>query len=133
MNKPFLRAARPLLIIFVALTAFFITGNDWLQRQGINQELLLIGNLIIFLATMAALWMLFKGGRSDNPQSFVRAMYGSFMIRFFVILAAAFFYMILAKKTVNKPGLVVCLVLYFVYSVIEISQLLKMLKRKKNA
>jgi len=133
MNKEFLRAIRPLLIVFIALTAFFITGKNWLLSQGLNNEVLIIGNLIIFFSTIAAVWVLLKGGHSGNAQSFVRAMYGSFMIRFFVILAAAFFYMILAKKNLNKPGLVACLFIYALYSFIEISQLLKMLKRKKNA
>ena len=133
MNKELLLALRPLLILFVALTAFFITGKNWLGKQGINYEVLLIGNLIIFLVTCIALWILLKEERSNNPQRFVRAMYGSFMIRFFVILIAAFLYMMIAKKAVNKPGIIICMALYAIYSFIEISQLLKMLKRKKNA
>ncbi len=133
MNKDFIRSIRPLFIIFIALTAFFITGNKWLVEKGINHEVLIIGNLIIFSATILALWVLLKAGDSSNPQSFVRAMYGSFMVRFFVILVAAFVYIMTAKKNVNKPGIIGCAVIYAVYSVLEISVLLKMMKKKKNA
>jgi hypothetical protein len=133
MNKTFLQAIRPMLVIFVALTAFFITGKNWLIKQGINQEVLLIGNLIIAFASIASLWVLLKAGGSTNPQSFVRSMYGSFMIRFFVILVAAFIYIMTAKKNVNKPAIIGCAAIYIVYSFIEISILLKLMKRKKDA
>ena len=133
MNKTFLQAIRPMLVIFVALSAFFITGKNWLIKQGIDHEVLIIGNVVIALASIASLWVLLKAGRSANPQSFVRSMYGSFMIRFFVILVAAFIYIITAKKNVNKPAIVSCAAIYIVYSFIEISILLKLLKRKKDA
>ena len=133
MNKTFLQVIRPLLIVFVALTAFFITGKSWLQKQGIDPEVLIIGNLVIFAATIGALWVLMKGGASGNPQSFVRSMYGSFMIRFFVIILAAFIYIMTAKKNVNKPAIIACAGIYMVYSFIERSILLKLMKRKKDA
>jgi hypothetical protein len=39
--------------------------------------------------------------RSENPQAFVRAVMGSFIIRFFVVAIAAFVYIMVAKQTVN--------------------------------
>jgi ATP synthase I chain. len=132
MNKTLLQAIRPLLVIFVVLTGFFIIGKDWFFRQGIDNEVLIVGNLVMFVATIASLLILFRGGRSTNPQQFVRSMYGSFMIRFFLILVAAFIYIMSAKKNVNKPALVICAVLYFVYSFIEISILLRVMKKKQH-
>jgi hypothetical protein len=50
-----------------------------------------------------------------------------------VIAIAAFIYIQMAKKEVNKPALFACMGLYLVYTFIEISTLTKMLKQKKNA
>jgi hypothetical protein len=133
MIKAFFRSIRPLLIVFLALTGFFLGGKAWLIRQGFNTDVLLLGNLLIFLATIAAMWVLVKGTNSSNPQAAVRSMYGSFMVRFFVIAIVAFIYIMTVKRDVNKPALIACAALYFIYSFLEISALLKLLKTKKNA
>ena len=133
MSKELFSALRPLFIIFVALTAFIITGKSWLEKHNFNQEVLLIGHLVIVITTIASIILLLRGGRSTNPQGFVRSMYGSFMIRFFVILLAAFIYIMTAKKAVNKPALVALAIMYMLYSFMEVAVLIKLLKPKKNA
>ena len=60
-------------------------------------------------------------------------MYGSFMIKFFLIAIVAFVYIMVARKNVNKPGLIVCGLLYIVYTVLETGALMKLLKQRKNA
>jgi apolipoprotein N-acyltransferase len=69
---------------------------------------------------------------STSPGSSVRGMYGSFMIKFFICLVAAFVYMLLAKKNVNKAALIICMGLYIVYTAIEVSALQKLLKQKSK-
>jgi hypothetical protein len=77
--------------------------------------------------------MLQRSLNSSNPQSFVRAMYGSFILKFFVLVIAAFAYIMLAKKDVNKQALFTCMGLYLIFTFIEISALTKKMKQKKNA
>ena len=55
------------------------------------------------------------------------------MIKFFICAIAAFVYIMAAKKNVNKPGLFICMGLYIVYTSLEISSVMKLLKQKKNA
>ena len=88
---------------------------------------------MIWLATLISLFVLIRGERTTQPQAFVRSMYGSFLIRFFLILIAAFVYIMTAKKNVNKPALVICAGLYILYAGLEISALLRSLKNKKTA
>ena len=38
---------RPIIILFIGLNAFFITGKNWLAKQGIDNEVLILGNLVI--------------------------------------------------------------------------------------
>jgi hypothetical protein len=124
---------RPIIILFIVLNAFFLTGKNWLAKQGIDNEVLIMGNLVIGVATALAFWVTFRSLASANPNASVRGMYGSFMIKFFICIIAAFAYILIAKKNVNKPALFVCMGLYIVYTFIEVSTLTKVLKEKKNA
>ncbi len=133
MNKDLLRLLRPLLIIFILINAFAITGNNWLEKNSVDQSVLIAGNLLLFLVSLTAFLITYRSLRSSNPQAFVRAMYGSFMIKFFLIAIVAFVYIMVARKNVNKPGLIACGVLYIVYTVLETGALMKLLKQRKNA
>lgn len=133
MNKSLLHSIRPLLLIFVFTTAFCITGKGWLAKQGINQEVLVTGNLLLFGVSLLAFLITDRALKSTNPQAFVRAMYGSFMIKFFVVAIVAFIYIMVVKKDVSKPALIACAGLYIIYTAIETRALMKMLNRKKNA
>ena len=54
-------------------------------------------------------------------------------LKFFVVAIAAFIYIMVTKKNVNKPALFFCMGLYIVYTFFEVSSLLRVLKQKKNA
>lgn len=128
INKPWL----PLVILFVLLNIFFFAAHNWLTKKGVNNDVLIIGNLILFIATLLSLVVYLRSLRSSTAGSSVRGMYGSFLIKFFTCLIAAFAYILIAKKEVNKPALIACLGLYIVYTFIEVSSLQKLLKQKKN-
>jgi Na+-transporting NADH:ubiquinone oxidoreductase subunit NqrE len=104
-----------------------------LAKWGADQTVLIVGNLILFIATLSSYLLSLRGLKSDNPNAVVRSVYGSFMIKFFTCIIAAFIYIISVKKDVNKPALFACMGLYLVYTFIEVSILTRMSKRKKNA
>jgi hypothetical protein len=133
MNKSLRQSIRPLLLVFVLTNALFIVFRQRLQAKGVDGEVLIGGNLILFLVSFAALFLTARSLNAANPQAFVRAIYGSFMIKFFVVAVTAFIYIMVAKKNVNKPALLACAALYIIYTGIEIRTLTKMLKQKKNA
>ncbi|NOT50811.1 MAG: hypothetical protein HOP10_06005 [Chitinophagaceae bacterium] len=128
-NKPWL----PLVIVFVVLNVFFFAFHDWLVKKGVNNDVLIIGNLILFIATLLSLLVYMRSLKATGGGAAVRGMYGSFIVKFFTCLVAAFAYIMIAKKEVNKPALIICMGLYMVYTVIEVSALQKLLKKKKNA
>ncbi|HEX7902848.1 MAG TPA: hypothetical protein VF487_03135 [Chitinophagaceae bacterium] len=133
MNKNSLKLLRPLLLIFIILNAFFIASKSWLLKWGADQDVLIVGNLLVFLVSFFAFFLSYRALQSSNPQAFVRAMYGSFIIKFFVIAISAFIYIKMTGKEVNKISLFTCMGLYLVYTFIEVSALMKLLKQKKNA
>jgi hypothetical protein len=133
MNRNSLAGLRPMILVFVLLNGFFVLGRTMLAKWDVDQSVVIGGNLILFIVSLASFLLTKRSLSSPNPNSFVRAMYGSFMIKFFVCAAAAFIYIMSAKKNVNKPALFICMGLYIVYTIIEVSSLLKLLKQKKNA
>ena len=128
-----IRPLLPAIVLFIILNGFFLTGKSLLEKWGADQEVLIVGNLILFSVTLISYILSLRGLRSENPNAVVRSVYGSFMIKFFVCAIAAFAYIITAKKDVNKPALFACMGLYIFYSFIEVSVLTKLSKQKKNA
>lgn len=133
MKQNKLAPLRPAFLLFVILTALFVSSKSLLTRRNVDQDVLIIGNLLLVIVTLASYLLLYRGMQSANPNAFVRAMYLSFIVKFFIIVLAAALYILIAKSKVNKPALIICLFLYLVYTFIEVSVLTKLMKQKKNA
>lgn len=133
MNRTSLRLLRPMILVFILLNAFFLAGKNWIINRGADQEVLIIGNLLLFAVSIITFLASHRSLHSSNPNVFVRAMYGGFIIKFFAVAVAAFIYIMITKKNVNKPALFSCMLLYVVYTFIEVKTLLGVLKQKKNA
>jgi hypothetical protein len=67
-----------------------------------------------------------------NVQTFLRLVYGSFLMKFFVLAFAAIIYIAIYKKDTNIPALFGCFGLYFIYTFIELRTVMKQSK-KRNA
>jgi hypothetical protein len=128
-QRPFL----PVIVLFIILNGFFVAGKSLLDKWDADQSVLIMGNLILFIATLLSYQVSLRGFRSDNSQASVRSVYGSFIIKFFICIIAAFAYIMYVKKEVNKPALFTCMGLYIVYTFAEVSILTRLSKQKKNA
>jgi hypothetical protein len=125
-----------------SFSAFFVVSfiaigvlrwTNVFANAGINGGVVLGADVIIYFATAFSFWFSVRALKSPNPNASVRSLYGSFMIKFFVIIMAAFIYIMVEKKNVNKPALYISMGLYIIYTFLEVSSLQKLLKQKKNA
>lgn len=126
---------RPLFIIvllFIALNAFFISGKTILARWGADQNVLIIGNLVLFLITLISTLIAIRNLNSTNPHAFVRGVYGSITIKLFACMIAALVYIAIYKKDLNKPALFTLMGLYLLYTFLEVGSLTKLLKKNPN-
>jgi Na+-transporting NADH:ubiquinone oxidoreductase subunit NqrE len=121
------------IIFFVVLNAFFLTGKNFLEKHGVDQSVLMGGNVILFIATLLSYLFAKRGLKSENPHAFVRSVYLSIMVKLFICIIAALIYIFMFRNELNKPALFTCMGLYLVYTFIEVSVLTKLLKEKKNA
>lgn len=127
-RKPFF----PILIVFIILNAFFISGKSMLVRWGADQKVLIIGNLVLFLITMVSAWVAIRNLNSTNPHAFVRGIFGSITVKLFAAMIAALIYIAMYKKDLNKPALFTLMGLYLLYTFLEVSSLTKLLKKQNN-
>ena len=125
------KALIPLILVFILVNAFFISGKNMLQRWGADRDVLLIGNLILFAITLFSYWMAQRSLKSSNPHAFVRGIYSGMMMKLFTCAIAAFIY-IATTAQLNKPALFTLMGLYLVYTFIEVSVLTKMLRQQKT-
>jgi len=132
-RKEGLKGFVPILVLFVMLNGLFIAGRSFLQRQGADTDVLIIGNAFLFLITLVSYLLAKRGLDSPNPHAFVRAVYSSILLKLFVCLIASFIYIAIYKKDLNKPAFFSIMGLYLVYTFLEVSVLTKALKQQKNA
>jgi hypothetical protein len=126
------KAFKPVVILFVVLTGFFVAGHSMLQRWNADQQVLIFGNALLFIITVISFLVAQKGLSNPNPHAFVRSVFGSMMIKLFVCIIAATIYIAINKSNLNKPALFTCMGLYLVYMFLEVSILTKLLKQKPN-
>lgn len=130
MNKSFFESAKVLIGLFIVVTIAAVAGKDWLAQYHIDWRVVALGNFLLFDTGILSFFIMTKTLQSANPQAFVRAMYGSFIVKFFVLAIAAFVYIMVTKKNVNKEALIICAGLYVVYAFLETRILTKLLKGK---
>lgn len=127
-RKPFL----PILLVFITLNVCLFAGKHFLVRWGLDRDIVLIGNAVIFCVTLVSFLLAQKGLHSANPHAFVRSIYTSMMIKLFACIIAAFIYIATAKAGVNKPALFTLMGIYLVYTFMEVGILTNLLRHKSN-
>ena len=122
----------PVLTLFVVLTALAISLRSRWVAWNVDQDLLIGGNLFLFAVTAISFLIAKKGLQNQNPNAFVRSVYGSIMFKLFICLIAAFVYIFIQRKNLNKPAFFALMGLYLVYTFLEVSILTRLLRRKPN-
>ena len=128
-----LTSFRPVILLFIFLNAVFLGSTSLLSKWDVDKEVLIIGNLVLFLASILSFLVALRGLNAENPHAFVRSVYSSIFLKFFICIIAALIYIMAFRKELNKPALFICMGLYLVYTFFEISVLTKSLKKKSNA
>jgi hypothetical protein len=124
---------RGLMIVYILTMGLVMLNQHWFLQKGFDLNVFASANSILFMISILTLLITKRSLNSENPNAFVRAMYGSFMIKFFAIAIIAFAYILTVKKEVNKPALVSAAILYILYAVVEVKALMRELKSAKDA
>ena len=133
MNRQAIRNFLPAIILFIILNSGILVLTKKLEGWGFDPVVMTAGNLILFATILISYLMRVKALQTKNNYAFFRLVYGSFIIKLIFLAAAAFIYIMVMKKNVNKPGLFFCMGLYLLYTFIEVNTLMKISKPKTNA
>lgn len=129
MQRSFLTIT--IIFILVSLIAFLV--KSWLNSLFVNEQVLLIGNAIVYFLHVVAAVFHKKTLMSNNAQTFLRGVYMGMMIKLFCCIIAAMVYIFLAEKAFNKPALFICMFLYLVYNFTEVGLLMKQFKSSRKS
>ena len=122
----------PLILVFLGLSLLFFLLRLSFHDEPVDYRVLMGGNGLLFIVGIISSGMNTRAMKHQHTQGFLRLVYGAFIFKFFVLAIAAFVYIAIFKKMINKPALFGCLVLYFLYTFIEMRTVMKMSK-KPNA
>lgn len=110
--------------LFLLVTAGVLLGQQALTAKGVAVPVVLAGNALLFVLSLLV-YRLYSGAMGQSRATgFVRQVYAGFMLKFFVLVAAAVGYFYFAE-TVNKPAVFICMGLYLVYNFLGTAQVVK--------
>jgi len=131
MQKGFFRTVySSLLLLFIGISVIFLLFQYLLPGPEVNYTVLLFGNTLLFIIGILSVKMHVRALKHKSVQGFLQLVYGSFMMKFFILAMVAFTYIFINKKSINKPGLFGCLGLYILYAFLEVRTVMKMSKNK---
>lgn len=127
MNKQsWIKSFTPLIWIFLVISALVVGANY--AVEGISQHtiVLFIGNLILFLITLASFKIYFDGVHDKNHSAFFRSFYMGMMLKMFGTIFIVLFYVAIFRKGISKPGVLGSMFFYLIYTFVEVSILSKL-------
>lgn len=133
MNNSLLRPMSPVLIIFFVVTLLCVAAPGLLTSWGIDANVLLVGNVILFVATLVSFIFYRRSLGNNHAPYFMRMIYSAMFTKMAICIFSAFIYIVTYKKEVSKGAIFACMFLYFVYTFVELAVVLKLSKGKKNA
>jgi hypothetical protein len=131
-TKTVSRSFTPLLLIFIVTNALFIFGRPLFTPWNLDVNVLLAGNAVLFAAAGISFYLFTRSANSKNAQAIVRSVYSGVLAKMMICMFAAFLYISIAGKAVNKGGLLGCMALYLLYTFTEVAILMKLSKQKTN-
>ncbi|HSC39887.1 MAG TPA: hypothetical protein VLD19_18520 [Chitinophagaceae bacterium] len=123
----------PVVLFFIIINGAVVALKKPLLSIGADQSVAIVGNLVLFIATMLSLFLYQRAMTHASTQGFLRNAYSGLIIKLVICLLAVAVYALLQRENVNKVGIFLCVFFYLVYSVIEMRSLMRWNKESKNA
>lgn len=133
MNKKGDRPFVPILLIFLIVSGLLLIAPSLDFLWNMDRAVMLAGNLILFSATLISFQLYRRSLANNSVHAFLRMIYGGMFAKMMICLIAAVVYIMIAKKDVSKGAIFGCMFLYFVYTFVEISIIMKLSRKEKYA
>jgi prepilin signal peptidase PulO-like enzyme (type II secretory pathway) len=132
MDKSALRNFfKPVVIVFILINALCIVFGNQLDEKGIDHNVLIFANLILFIITLIACYIHVRSLTNSNPHAFVRGVTLASFIKLIAIAVSVIIYLIAAGENRSVYAVVVAMFFYIIYTVFEVGGAMK-LNRHRN-
>lgn len=128
-GRPFL----PIVIIYLCVSAILLVSPPLTFLWNMDKTVMLAGNTILFAATCISFYLYRRSLHNNNVHAFLRMIYGGMFAKMMICLFAALIYIMIAKKNVSKGAIFGLMFLYFVYTFVEISIIMKLSRKERYA
>ncbi len=130
-NKTAGRAFAPILVIYLLVTVFLVFFP--LQvLWNMNKTVMIAGNTILFIASAISFYLYKRSLSNNNVHAFLRMIYGGMFAKMVICLLSAIVYIMIAKKNVSKGAIFGLMFLYFVYTFVEISIIMRLSRKTRS-
>ncbi|RFS24786.1 hypothetical protein DVR12_06210 [Chitinophaga silvatica] len=120
-----------LFALFGILNGLLFIFKPKLLDQGMHVTVLMIGNLLMAFISLVSYIIGRQGLASSNHNAFVRAIYGSMLIKFFLCIVGIVAYVLSFKPDFSKLTVFSLLFIYLIYTIFETLSLFRLTKLKK--
>ncbi len=132
-DKQRFKATLPLYILFLIVNAVLWLLPGRLAALGLSVTVVMAGNALLFLVSLASLFLYQRAMLHPATIGFLKNTYSGLFLKLLVCLFAVVTYIGIGKRQVNKPAILTCVGLYFIYSLLEMRGLLQWNKSRNNA
>jgi hypothetical protein len=123
----------PFIVVFILLNSSFLFAKGVWVKLGVDTIAAMGGNILLLLVTFFSIWSILKTLHSKNPHAFVRGVNTSVLVKLMLCALAAFVYIFVkGSNNVTMGTVFAFLVMYIVYTAIEVRQLLKLNNKKAS-
>lgn len=120
MQKSFSKKLIPLFTFFVVVNAALLWYQKELPLHNVDVMVVFAANCLLFVLSALSLMMHTKAIDKKNPNAAIRGVMGATVLKLFVLAAAALVYLFLSNKNRSLNAIFVGMILYVVYTFIEV-------------
>ena len=128
IKKPFL----PIAVIFIVVSLLVIALKYLVKDSGSLFDVLVLGNLVLYVATFFSFNFYLKAINNKNTLGFLKMVYAAMFLKMGICIAAVLVYAFTVKP-VSKAAVLIFFGLYFIYTFTEIKIVTRLNKQQKNA
>jgi hypothetical protein len=118
-----------LIIIFAVFSIFFLATKNLLAKWNIDNNILLIGNALLLVISLAVFTLQHKALKHSNPNVFIRSIIMGMIIKMFTSAIAVIIYFEWSGNNFSGAAVFIFMFLYFIYMTAEVSAMMKLNKR----
>ncbi len=125
-QESYFKKTVPLFVCFILVNCIVIPFKGWLQKNQINADVIIVANCLLLILSSINIALHKNALQNKNPNAAVRSVMGGTLIKLMVISITILIYLFLAGEKRNSMGIFCGMILYLIYTFLEVRIATKM-------